>query len=345
MAFAIAIDAINLVDDRRGMGRYVRRVIADWRENSELDLTLAIRDQASAHALEREFSLPVAPLSDLRRQRFDATWYPWNGIRFRSPAPRSLTTIHDAFAFTYPNPGMVARWREQSPIRAAVAQSTALATVSKWAASEIERALGIEAHRLAIVPPVPDPFWMPVDVPHDPRGDWPYVLVVGGPEERKNLGTLFAAFRTAFFGRHVRLVVVGNLRDEDEKLLDKTSIPHARLHPSDARLRELYSGAILVAVPSMAEGYGLMVVEAMACGAPVVAADAAALPESCDGAALLVPPLDVIAWRDAMVHVDRDRDAREDLRTRSLGRAARIDRGSTARLTLELLRRSPEAAR
>ena len=58
-----------------------------------------------------------------------------------------------------------------------------------------------------------------------------------------------------------------------------------------------------------------MVVEAMACGAPVVAADAAALPEACDGAALLVPPLDVIAWRDAMVHVDRDRDAREDLRT------------------------------
>ncbi|MGR4064224.1 MAG: glycosyltransferase family 4 protein [Vulcanimicrobiaceae bacterium] len=345
MAFAIAIDAINLADDRRGMGRYVRRVIADWREDPDLRLTLAIRDQANAHVLEREFSLPVAPFSALRKQRLDAAWYPWNGMRFRSPAARSLTTIHDAFAFTYPNSGMVARWREQSPIRAAVAQSSALATVSRWSASQIEAALGIDARRLAIVPPVPDPFWMPVEVPHDPRGDWPYVLVVGGPDERKNLGTLFSAFRTAFFGRHIRLVVVGNLRGEDEALLAKASIPHARLHPSDERLRELYSGAILVAAPSVAEGYGLMVVEAMACGAAVVAAEAAALPESCDGAALLVPPLDVIAWRDAMVSVERDRATRDDLRARSLERAARIDRGSTARLTLELLRRSPEGAR
>jgi glycosyltransferase involved in cell wall biosynthesis len=80
-----------------------------------------------------------------------------------------------------------------------------------------------------------------------------------------------------------------------------------------------------------------MAVEAMSCGAPVIAADAAALPETCDGAALLVPPRDKDGWSAALRKVAEDDELRADLRRRSLERAARIDRHAPARRTYELL--------
>ena len=119
----------------------------------------------------------------------------------------------------------------------------------------------------------------------------------------------------------------------------------ANIHPDDTELRALYSGALAVAVPSSAEGYGLMAVEAMACGAPVVASDASALPEACDGAAMLVPPFDVNAWALALRESPIDRTCAPTCATLSLARAARIDRSEPARLTLALLRRSLESAR
>ncbi|MGC2130382.1 MAG: glycosyltransferase, partial [Candidatus Aquilonibacter sp.] len=85
--------------------------------------------------------------------------------------------------------------------------------------------------------------------------------------------------------------------------------------------------------------------EAMACGAPVIASDASALPEACDGAAKLVPPFDVNAWALALRAIADDADMRAVMRERSLARAARIDRNAPARLTLALLRRSLENAR
>jgi glycosyltransferase involved in cell wall biosynthesis len=326
----LAVDAWNLVDDHRGMGRYVRRVLTDWQTEASLDLTLIAKTPAHAATLAHEFPYAVRTGT---RERYDAVWYPWNAMRFAMRGARSLVLFHDTFAFTYPHKQWIARRREQTPIRRAIAKADARSANSYWSAQELARVFALDASSFAVVHPVPDPWWEPVD--SSERGA--YVLVVAGPEERKNLSTLVHAFERAFPQRNCELVVVGAVSARDEALLVDAMVAHARVHPDDAELRMLYSGALAVAVPSSAEGYGLMAVEAMACGAPVVASDAAALPEACDGAAMLVPPFDTDGWARALRTIAGDRSLRASMRERSLARAARIDRSEPARRTLALL--------
>ncbi|HTV92069.1 MAG TPA: glycosyltransferase family 1 protein [Verrucomicrobiae bacterium] len=321
----VAVDAWNLVDDRRGMGRYVRRVLADWQCESGLEVTLLVRKTGHASLLTREF--PYHVRTDLTGS-YDAVWYPWNAIRFAIRGARNVVLFHDAFAFTYPHAGVIARWREQAPIRRALARADKRSANSAWTASEFARLFGLDAGSFSVIHPVPDPWWQPVE----PKGHTPFILAVAGPEERKNIPTLRNAFARAFPARDCSLLIAGNS-------------PYANIHPDDTELRALYSGALAVAVPSSAEGYGLMAVEAMACGAPVIASDASALPEACDGAAKLVPPFDVNAWALGLREIADDSDLRRRMREESLARAARIDRTRPAQLTLALLRRSLEGAR
>ncbi len=101
-------------------------------------------------------------------------------------------------------------------------------------------------------------------------------------------------------------------------------------HVSDPLLPGLYAGAAAFALPSAYEGFGLPVLEAMASGTPVVASDAAALPETCGGAAVLVPP-DGEAVRDALLALLGDAGERERLRAAGRARAAAFSWDATAR--------------
>ncbi len=334
----LAVDAWNLVDDRRGMGRSVRRILTDWRDEPGLDITLIVRKPAHGDALREEFSYAVEIGV---RTPFDAVWYPWNAIRFDVQGARSTVLFHDAFAFTMPHRDFIARWREQAPIRRAMERADARAVNSQWSASELARIFKRDVTDFTVIHPVPDPFWVPVE----PARATPYVLVVAGPEERKNVPTLVRAFARAFARGECELVVVGNISANDAWMMDRSGIRFDRVRADDAALRRLYSGARAVAVPSIAEGYGIMAVEAMACGAPVIASNSAALPEACDDAAILVPPTDVDAWSFALERVVHDATLRQTMREQSLARAARIDRSEPARLMLALIRRSLEAVR
>ncbi len=315
----VAVDAWNLVNDRRGMGRYVRRVLSDWQSENDLELTLLVRKARHVGLLTREF--PYHARSDTRGT-YDVVWFPWNAMRFSIRGARSAVLLHDPFAFTYAHRDWIARYREQAPVRRALDRANARATNSHWTAREFSRLFGYDPASFTVIHPVPDPWWQPVAPSEHTR----YFLVVAGPEERKNLSTLVRAFARAFPAHDCALLIAGNT-------------PRANIHPDDTELRALYSGALAVAVPSI-EGYGLMAVEAMACGAPVIASDASALPEACDGAALLVPPFDVNAWALGLRQLADDDGLRASLRSRSLARAARIDRHEPARQTLALLRRA-----
>jgi glycosyltransferase involved in cell wall biosynthesis len=334
----LAVDAWNLVDDRRGMGRYVRRVLTDWQESLDLEITLIVRKPAHIDALRKEFSYEVTTGV---QGAFDAAWFPWNAMRFDVGGARSTVLFHDAFAFTHPHRDFIARWREQSPIRRAMERADERAVNSHWSASELARVFKRNVADFTVIHPVPDPFWTPAET----HARAPYVLVVAGPEERKNLPTLVRAFARAFTRGECELVIVGNVSANDAWMIERSGIRYERVRANDQELRGLYGNALAVAVPSIAEGYGIMAVEAMACGAPVIASNAAALPEACDDAAILVPSLDVEAWGFALERVVNDATLRETMREQSLGRAARIDRTEPARLTLALIRRSLEAAR
>jgi glycosyltransferase involved in cell wall biosynthesis len=104
-------------------------------------------------------------------------------------------------------------------------------------------------------------------------------------------------------------------------------------------LPAIYSAASLFAFPSLFEGFGLPVLEAMACGTPVVCSSATSLPEVAGDAALLVDPLDVDAIASAMDRVLSDQSLASTLRSRGVDRAAEFTWARTARETLDAYRR------
>jgi len=327
----LAVDAFNLAADRRGMGRSVRRIVSGLEAQNEAEVRLVVRDRRKAGALKSEFAYRLIEPRELARERVSAVWYPWNGIRFLAHAA-SIVTLHDPFAFTFAHPSFWARRREQGPILRAIKTATKFLAVSEWTKNEYMRLFGIAEDRIRVVPNVPDPFWQPVQT----RSERPYFLFAGGPEYRKNAATIFAAFDGAF-ADGTELVVAGTLNDRDERACAATAGVR-RVRADDAELRELYAGALAVLVPSIAEGFGLIAVEAMACGAPVIAADAAALPETCAGAALLIPPLDVTAWREGMLRIAQDAQLRAGLRERGLVRVAGIDPLGPTKALLQAVR-------
>jgi len=335
----VAVDAFNLLADRRGMGRFTRTVLQTLRAEPDLELVLVSRNARDAAAIAAESGLEAIALRAASRKKFDAGWFPWNGMRF-ALAPWNVVTMHDAFAFSSPARGFVARRKEQGPVRRAARDADALTTVSHWSARELAFALRLDAQQFFITPPVPDPLFRPV--PERAEGK-PFVFALAGPDERKNVAMLVEAWRRAFPDREVDLHLGGTLNERDEALARRAGA--LRSKPDDETLRTLYAHALLVAVPSSGEGYGLMSVEAMACGAAVVAADAAALPEACDNAALLLPPGDTEAWGRALRELAAQPHRVTELRERSLRRIARIDRTAAARVIAALLRRSREAAR
>lgn len=328
-AIRLGVDAFNLEADRRGMGRLVRQTLEDLQR---LQTEVLLIKRAPAHDA-------IVP-RDLRRLHLDAIWYPWNAMRFAPHAP-AIVTINDPFAFTYPHPSAVARWREQAPIRRAIRRADCIFTISNWGADELRRLFRVSPERLRVIHPAVDAFWHPVaGVEHAP-----YVLFVGGPDARKNAGLLFEAYDAAFGDGGPRLVVAGTLNAADERRFAAMRAPRERVRPNDDELRALYSGALAVAVPSLAEGFGLPVVEAMACGAPVLASDAGALPEAAGGAALLLPPQDVNAWSDALRRIVADAELRTQLRERGFERVRKMTPSATASALLESARRLRGAAR
>jgi len=168
-----------------------------------------------------------------------------------------------------------------------------------------------------------------------------FLLAVGTIEPRKNLGVLLEALRQ---DPALSLVLAGRrgwLSEPFFKQLE-TSGCQSRVHllgytPEDD-LPALYSAARLFVFPSLYEGFGLPVLEAMACGAPVICSNTSSLPEVAGEAALLVNPTDAHSVQSAITRAWRDETLRADLRRRGERQAARFTWQSTARQTLAVYR-------
>jgi glycosyltransferase involved in cell wall biosynthesis len=170
----------------------------------------------------------------------------------------------------------------------------------------------------------------------------PYVLAVGTLEPRKNLERLISAWSSldanARAGHVLALVgpvgwdaapILAAARDQGAQLLGRVR---------EEELRALYAGASAFAYPSLYEGFGLPVLEAMAAGAPVLTSNVSSLPEVAGDAALLVDPTDVTAIATGLSRLLSDPALAESLRARGRARAAEFSWERTARETLALLR-------
>jgi glycosyltransferase involved in cell wall biosynthesis len=256
--------------------------------------------------------------------------------------------VHDLAIVRMPeffNLGKLATQRPLLPL--IVRRAAAVGTVSAASRRDIVELLGVPEHRVLMLPGAPHPACAvpPASEVTRVRRTYglvrPYVVSVGTLEPRKNLPTLLRAFdrlcaRADMPTADLDLVVIGGRGWRDRELRSEIDRRRAsgRLHTlgyvPERDLVALYGGAEVLAYPSHFEGFGLPVVESMACGTPVVATDVPALREVSGGAAVLVPLNDEVALADALAAVVGNPEARAAASARGLARAAMFSWESSA---------------
>jgi len=178
-------------------------------------------------------------------------------------------------------------------------------------------------------------------LPHD------FVLFVGSLEPRKNLPTLLAAYALLqqTFKNKFSLVIVGSegwLNDQIKLLITELKISENVCftgYVAQEHLSAIYSMASVFVYPSLYEGFGLPVVEAMACGTPVITSNVSSIPEVVGDAAVLIDPINKEELALTIERVLGDEDLRESLRISGIARAKTFSWERCARETLEVYKR------
>lgn len=290
------------------------------------------------------------------RGRVDLLHAPSYTAPFWAPAPIVLT-IHDVSYARHPEwfPYRRDALRRAFYRRSALSATTVI-TDSTFSASEIREAYGIPNERLVVVPLGVDASFSaaPQAGSAAPTGvSSPFVLHVGDLHERRNLrmlvGAVLEARRRSPALASLSLVLAGVDRGIQESLLSLAAdgdAPGAVVvlgSVDETQLRGLYRGALALAYPSFYEGFGLPLLEAMACGTPIVASQAASIPEVVGDAGLLLDPRRAEDWADALVRLGAGPALSADLRARGLARASGFTWTRTAEMTLEVYQRAVAA--
>jgi glycosyltransferase involved in cell wall biosynthesis len=263
-----------------------------------------------------------------------------------------LVTIHDAIAFEYPQGyPWLNNLLHRVYVPATLGNVDAVATDSRHAQQALSRFLGLAPDRVPVVPlgadgrPAPSSAAEIAAVRARYRLDKPYVLYVGAFKRHKNVRGLLAAFAAARDRLPgFKLALVGpsqwafpELEAEIDRLGLRDDLAVLGYVPDDDLL-PLYAGAAVYALPSFHEGFGIPVLEAMACGTPVVSSTASSLPEVAGDAALLVDPHDSSAIAEALVRLATDLVLAEELRRRGRERVEQFTWAKTAERYVELYR-------
>lgn len=282
-----------------------------------------------------------------QRDRIDVFHSPLNfGLPVMSPVPRVLT-LHDAIDPLYylPRQPWSQRWSRasvQSQIYHWVARQVAdrVITVSEHARGDLVQRLRIPPKRVNVIAEAADPAFVAyAGPPH--QAERPYVFYVGGWEERKNLPLLLRAFAQAAIpgidlvlggGSEVHRTALRHLGDQlglGDRLRLVGFIP-------DEELPAWYAGAMAFVYPSVYEGFGLQLVEAMAMGTPTLAARSSCLPEVLGNGGVtfgLDDPRELAEWLQRLATSPADRDNLRE-RARQRGRDFSWDRAAAATAAL-----------
>ncbi len=376
----IAIDYTAAINQSAGIGRFVRglvRAVAAIDDRNQYVLVHAAPNNGCT------VEAPDSPNVSMRELRFrervmTALWH-----RLHVPIPVdlvtgpidifhapdyvlpplrrgvSIITVHDLAFLIHPEcADQKLRLFLEKAVPRSAARADYIITDSENTRNDVICLLDADPERVFVVPGGVDPSFAPADEEeiHRMRCHYkltkPYLLAVGVIEPRKNFPRLIDAFsrfrlRT---GLNYELVIAGGngwLSDETYREAERSpfsdSVRFTGYVP-DQQLAALYSGAEVFAYPSLYEGFGLPVLEAMACGTTVVCANTSSLPECAGGAALLFPPDDPDAIAAALEQACGDARLRSDLIRRGTERAAEFQWKRAAERLIEIYERVGQAA-
>jgi alpha-1,3-rhamnosyl/mannosyltransferase len=268
-----------------------------------------------------------------------------------------VPVVYDLSFIRYPDAHPAARLRAMEPLAREIVAAPMVHTISKFSASEITNVFGIERSRIVVTYPGVAPVFQAQTRLCQTRlrrfgliGGC-YALTVATLEPRKNLRTLVDAYsRLAAAERaQMPLCIVGPrgwgdiaLPAQSRELEQERSLRFLG-YVSDAELANLYAGARVMLYPSLYEGFGMPVIEAMACGTPVVVSATSSLPEAVGGWGRLVHPLDVDAWTSELRRAADDVDyANEEAALERRAHALSFSWQQAAKETLQMYRRVAE---
>ena len=343
----IGIDAASIVGDKGGVG---------WHTHHLLRALLDVNEEIEYVGYLRPGSLRAGrldgwPVHDRMRWVEAPRWLmPWRGAwdgldLYHGPnfkmhtTGRSggIVTIHDLWLARYPEYSrkLLGQAGASRRARARANRARRVVTVSEFSAQEIETLYGVPREHVTVIHNGVSEEFSPVRSEQAMAGlrdRWAipaagFILFVGGADPRKNHRVFLQAVakvRPQLGGRVIVLAgdaehPQGSYRATAQSLgVEQDVRCTGRLDRED--LRQLYSFADLFVFPSRYEGFGMPVLEAMACGAPTITSSTSSLPEVAGDAAVLVDPEDVEALGKGMVTVLSDQDLREGLRQRGFER-------------------------
>ena len=324
----VTIDARALVGNRTGIGVHTAEIarrlgvdppplLASHAEIADKSGLEACRFRVDAMPLGAVWQQLVLP-----RLGGDVVWGPHGTLPVATRVP-GVVTLHDFTSLTAPRRHKLKTIASFNLfIGRSLEKAARVAAVSRATADEAMRWFGVPASKIALVPNGVDEFFSPGGEEED------YILFAGTLEPRKGIDDLVAVYESLPQPRP-RLVIAGDRGW-------KTNFETIGYVTRD-QLRDLYRRAKIFVYPSRAEGFGIPPLEAMACGAPVVATRVGAIPEFAGDAALLVDPGDRDGLRDAIARLLRDPVLRRELRARGPERAKRYRWETSAATMTQLL--------
>ena len=372
----VGIDATPAVTQGAGIGRYTRellRALAAQDTTTDYRLIYAASAASLRHPLPPfppNFKTRRLPLHDIwlarvwhrARLPLPVDWLTGRVDLFHSPdftlppvtrGTRTLLTVHDLSFIRDPESAVpVLRAYLNKVVPRSVARADHVLADSQATRQDLMELYGTRPEKITVLysgvderfRPVRDPAALSAVRTRYGLGEAPFVLAVGTLQPRKNYVRLIQAFAQLPFPE-MRLVLAGGrgwLFDAIFAEVERLHLRERVLFPgfaADEDLPALYSAARVLAYPSLYEGFGLPILEAFACGTPVVTSAASSMPEVAGDAALLVDPTDVEALCEALAAAISDEALRAALNEKAKTRLALFGWEKSARQMLEIYRR------
>ena len=375
----IGLDGYPLAEPRTGVGHYtleLARALALIAPSDRFELVSPAPFSSSALEEINQANLSNLRAVHLKTSRIRGHWWAvglplyvtkarfdlFHGTNFEVPFwnRHSVVTIHDLSALLHREKhrdSLARRARLRLPIVAKLARK--IITPTESVKREVCEHLRVKANKVIAIPSAarqsfrPVPSEQTVETRKRLAIEDGFLLFVGTLEPRKNLLTLLKAFDQIVRQTSLRpqLVITGGegwLMDETFSFIKHSGIgDRLRLtgYLGDEELRALYSSCRIFVYPSLYEGFGLPPLEAMACGAPVIAGRVAALQEVLGSAARLFDPLNVEALAGSIVELMENDEERRRMVSNGLKHAAKFSWAETARRTLNVYRDAVSEAR